>query len=118
MRFSSSSVLAHCSIPLTNPVRPSFLDLLFQYRRLFHVIAARDFRPSSAPLAIVCWADVVLAKLGDVVVVIAAGLDEEHPDHSLPGSLKAQREEDNLRAAIQLPGKTHPAETWIHLTRT
>ncbi|KAG9314489.1 hypothetical protein JVU11DRAFT_5286 [Chiua virens] len=81
-------------------LRSSFLHLLFQYRRLFRVIATRDFKPNSTPLAVICWVDVVLAKLGDVVAFIAAGLDS---DQSLPESLKGQREEDNLRAAIQLP---------------
>ncbi|KAH0838421.1 hypothetical protein J3R83DRAFT_6728 [Lanmaoa asiatica] len=84
-------------------LRPSFLYLLFQYRRLFRVIATRDLKLGSAPLAIVCWVDVVLAKLGDVAAFIAGGLDRNHPNQSLPESLKAQREEDNLRAAIQLP---------------
>ncbi|KAF8559216.1 hypothetical protein OG21DRAFT_712038 [Imleria badia] len=84
-------------------LRPSFVHLLFQYRRLFRVLAARDFKLTSAPLAIVCWVDIVLAKLGDVAALVAAGLDGDHPDQSLPESLKAQREEDNLRAAIQLP---------------
>ncbi|KAF8446093.1 hypothetical protein L210DRAFT_2954583 [Boletus edulis BED1] len=84
-------------------LKPSFLDLLFQYRRLFRVIAARDFKLGSAPQAVVCWVDVVLAKLGDVVALIAAGLDGDCPGHSLPEPLMAQREEDNLRAAIQLP---------------
>lgn len=60
--------------------------------------------------------DVVLAKLGDVAAFVAAGLEGDHPDQSLPESLKAQREEDNLRAAIQLPGRTCSAETWMHLT--
>jgi hypothetical protein len=100
-----------------SPVRPSFLHLLFQYRRLFRVIATRDFKLSPAPLAVVCWVDVVLAKLGDVAAFIAAGLDGDHPDQSLPESLKAQREEDNLRAAIQLPGRTSSAGTQMHLTR-
>lgn len=106
------------SFSLTNAVRPSFLYLLFQYRRLFRVIATRDFKLNSTPLAIVCWVDVILAKLGDVVACIAAGLDGDHPGHSLPGSLKAQREEDNLRAAIQLPGRTCSTEIWaLYLTR-
>ncbi|KIJ21622.1 hypothetical protein PAXINDRAFT_95165 [Paxillus involutus ATCC 200175] len=83
--------------------KPSFLHLLFQYRRLFHIIAARDLRPGSAPPAIVCWVDVVLARLGDVSAFVAAGFHENHPDQTLPDVLKVQRQEDNLRAAIQLP---------------
>lgn len=59
--------------------------------------------------------DVVLARLGDVAAFIAAGLDGDHPDQSLPESLKAQRDEDNLRAAIQLPGRTCSTETWTYL---
>lgn len=58
-----------------------------------------------------------MAKLGDVVAFIAAGLDGDHPDRSLPKSLKIQREEDNLRAAMQLPGRTQPAEPRMYLTR-
>ncbi|KIK95375.1 hypothetical protein PAXRUDRAFT_37688, partial [Paxillus rubicundulus Ve08.2h10] len=77
--------------------------LLFQYRRLFHTIAARDFGPGSVPPAIVCWVDVVLARLGDLSAFVAAGFHENHPDQTLPDVLKVQRQEDNLRAAIQLP---------------
>lgn len=117
VRHAILSIPCTRSFPLTNPVRPSFLHLLFQYRRLFRVIATRDFKPNSAPLAIVCWVDVVLARLGDVAACIAAGLDVDHPDQLLPESLKARREEDNLRAAIQLPGTTCFTETWMYLTR-
>ena len=111
VRHAILSILCTSSLPLTNLVRPSFLHLLFQYRRVFRVIAARDFNLSSAPLATICWVDLVLAKLGDVAAFIAAGLDGDHPDRSLPESLRAQREEDNLRAAIQLPGRTCFAES-------
>ena len=105
IRASQSRPL-FCTSSLVHQVKPSFLHLLFQYRRLFRVIAARDFPPGTAPSAVVCWVDLLLAKLGDVVAFIAAGLDVDHPDRSLPESLRAQREEDNLRAAIQLPGRT------------
>ncbi|KAF9240909.1 hypothetical protein BU15DRAFT_73766 [Melanogaster broomeanus] len=83
--------------------KPSFLHLLFQYRRLFHMLAVKDLSPGSAPPAVVCWVDVVLAKLGDVSAVVAAGFHKNHPDQMLPDVLRAQRQEDNLRAAIQLP---------------
>lgn len=117
IRGSRDFLYLLCSFAVTNPVRPSFLHLLFQYRRLFRAIAARDFKLNFAPLAIVCWVDIVLAKLGDVAALVAAGLDKDHPDQSLPESLKVQREEDNLRAAIQLPGKSCSAETRMYLTR-
>ncbi|KAF9229455.1 hypothetical protein BS17DRAFT_22168 [Gyrodon lividus] len=97
---SMSSII----LDVANIFKPSFLHLLFQYRRLFHIIAVRDLRPGSAPPAIICWVDLILAKFGDVSAFVAAGFHKDHPDQMLPDVLKVQRQEDNLRAAIQLPG--------------
>ncbi|KIJ68301.1 hypothetical protein HYDPIDRAFT_24595 [Hydnomerulius pinastri MD-312] len=88
----------------------SFLHLLFQYRRLFHIIAIGDLRPGSAVPAIVCWVDVILAKLGDVSTLVATGFHRNSPDQTLPDVLQAQRQEDNLRAAMQLP------DSWDHIS--
>ncbi|KAG2129907.1 hypothetical protein DEU56DRAFT_757968 [Suillus clintonianus] len=46
----------------------------------------------------------VLAKLGDVVSRVASAMHDRYFDDGLPEALKKRREEDNLRAAAQLPG--------------
>lgn len=88
-------------------VHSSFISLLFDYRRIFHRLAARDLM-HSAPAVVVCWVDVILAKLGDAIFVIAS----RRPDSSLPVpeepsfvSLEKQKEGAALRAATQLPGE-------------
>ncbi|KAG1716553.1 hypothetical protein ID866_605, partial [Astraeus odoratus] len=80
-----------------------FLQLLFQYRRLFRVIAAKEIRPRCRIPAVVCWVDVVLAKLGDLINLIATEFSKSRPQSSLPKVLVVQQQEDSLRAAIQLP---------------
>ncbi|OCH96529.1 hypothetical protein OBBRIDRAFT_8420 [Obba rivulosa] len=82
----------------------SFLAVLFEFRQIFHVIASRSVAPGGASL-VVCWVDVVLVKLSDAVVVIAGGIESTTGEPELV-TLRRQREEDMLRAAIQLP------ETW------
>jgi hypothetical protein len=49
--------------------------------------------------------DVVLAKLGEAVVKIAAGISQKTDSSHQPtlDSLRRQYEEDNVRAAAQLP---------------
>ncbi|KAI0651728.1 Sin-like protein conserved region-domain-containing protein [Trametes meyenii] len=56
---------------------------------LFRGIASRSLGETSSTIA-VCWVDVVLAKLGQAIVHAAA-------------ALRAQKEDDILRSAVQLP---------------
>ncbi|KAL6302231.1 hypothetical protein BKA93DRAFT_794093 [Sparassis latifolia] len=82
----------------------SFMSLLFDYRKLFHRIAARDTSHTSAPSTVVCWVDVVLSKLGDAVISLIGRhcTDVETLEWSF-STLKQQRETDSLYAAVQLP---------------
>ncbi|KAH7883720.1 hypothetical protein F5I97DRAFT_1580022 [Phlebopus sp. FC_14] len=91
-------------VNVTSLFNPSFMQLLFQYRRIFHFIAMNSVDPGYAVPTVVCWVDVVLAKLGDLSALLAAGFHSYHPDRTLPDALKARRQEDSIRAAIQLPG--------------
>ncbi|CDO72363.1 hypothetical protein BN946_scf184977.g60 [Trametes cinnabarina] len=83
----------------------STLILLLEFRVLFRNIASRHVAASSAGVTI-CWVDVVLARLGQSIVC-AAGMfgDVKSEDANQPEALRAQKEDDMLRAAIQLPGK-------------
>ncbi|KAI0936199.1 hypothetical protein AcV5_004396 [Taiwanofungus camphoratus] len=99
--------LEDIQIAIAGLVHSSFISLLFDYRRIFHRLAARDLM-HSAPAVVVCWVDVILAKLGDAIFVIAS----RRPDSSLPVpeepsfvSLEKQKEGAALRAATQLPEK-------------
>ncbi|EMD41766.1 hypothetical protein CERSUDRAFT_90342 [Gelatoporia subvermispora B] len=80
----------------------SFMSLLFDYRRIFHIIAAKAMSPGSTSSLVVCWADVVLVKLSEAIVAIARGGDElpREPEFI---TLRRHKEDDLLRAAIQLP---------------
>ncbi|GBE78374.1 hypothetical protein SCP_0112590 [Sparassis crispa] len=82
----------------------SFMSLLFDYRKLFHGIAARDTSHTSAPSTVVCWVDVVLSKLGDAVISLIGRhcTDVKTLEWSF-STLKQQRETDSLYAAVQLP---------------
>ncbi|KAH9946799.1 hypothetical protein B0H21DRAFT_741825 [Amylocystis lapponica] len=82
----------------------SFISLLFEYRRIFHQIAARDITPGNAPPIVVCWVDVILAKLAEVIVVFAHGPSEDVKRPPLT-TLQRQMEGDALRAATQLPDR-------------
>lgn len=90
---------------LAHLLRPSFLDLLFQYRRLFHALAVQELKKVAAVPIIISWVDAVLARLGDVVSCVASSMHDRHFEDELPEALKKRREEDNLRAATQLPDR-------------
>ena len=75
----------------------SFMSLLFEYRAVFRTVAARHVPVGCSSPLVICWVDVVLARISALV---------DHPDcffAHLP-SLQKQREDDMLRAATQLPG--------------
>jgi len=93
-----------CSRGAYSLVRPSFLNLLFQYRRLFHALAVQELKKVAVVPIIISWVDAVLAKLGDVVSCVASAMHDRYLDEELPEALRKRREEDNLRAAAQLPG--------------
>lgn len=85
-------------------VHTSSLSMLFQYRKVFHRIAARAVVPGTTAPIIICWVDVLLVKLNETIVFVAGGFRPRDPDEpSLLPSLKAQREDGKLLAAAQLP---------------
>ncbi|KAJ7706399.1 hypothetical protein B0H17DRAFT_1037040 [Mycena rosella] len=81
----------------------SFLTVLFKHRKVFHKIAAHSLasEPGSSG-AIVCWVDVILAKLGDASITVTTGAFLDLATPLFPGSTES-RSEDSLRAASQLP---------------
>ncbi|KAK0208610.1 hypothetical protein DFS33DRAFT_1380120 [Desarmillaria ectypa] len=84
------------------PVQPSFLCTLFSHRTIFHHIALSSaVHPIST---IVCWVDVLLAKLADTIAMVA-GDGRQLSDIQHSDEWHLQREEDNLRAASQLPSQ-------------
>lgn len=87
---------------LTLVLQPSFLRTLFAHRTVFHHIAVSSVvHPAST---IVCWVDVLLAKLSDAIVM-AAGDGTQLSDIQHSEEWYLQREDDNLRAASQLPSQ-------------
>jgi len=78
--------------------------MLFQYRKVFHHIAAQAVVPGTTAPIIICWVDILLVKLSEAIVFVAGGFRPRDLDEpSLLPSLKAQREDDKLLAAAQLP---------------
>lgn len=77
------------------------MSLLFEYRAIFRTLAARQVPAGYSSSPVICWADVVLARISSLV---------DHPDCFFPHlpSLQKQREDDTLRAATQLPGSRFP----------
>lgn len=104
LRRCIMSTICICSRGAYSPVRPSFLNLLFQYRRLFHALAVQELKKVAVVPIIISWVDAVLAKLGDVVACVASSMHDRQFEDALPEGLRKRREEDNLRAAAQLPG--------------
>lgn len=73
------------------------MPLLFEYRAAFRTVAARQIPIGFSSSPVICWVDVVLARISSLV---------EHPEYAFPHlpSLQKQKEDDMLRAATQLPG--------------
>ncbi len=85
-------------------VEAPFLSLLFQYRVIFNRIAANSTEGSNSSL-IITWVDIVLARIGQAIIVAAGTFFHVPPiDQHQPPSVRAQREDDILRVAVQLPG--------------
>lgn len=81
----------------------SFLTVLFEQRKIFHRIAAQSLASSpESSVAVICWVDSILYKLGDAIVAVASGISSDLATPLFPGSTQV-REEDGLRAASQLP---------------
>lgn len=77
--------------------------LIFQYRRLFRAVAAKDLRPGFAVPTTVCWVDIILAKMGDLSELVAADFRTRPLDKSFTKVFAGRQQEDRLKAALQLP---------------
>ncbi|KAK0456202.1 hypothetical protein EV421DRAFT_1919738 [Armillaria borealis] len=87
---------------LTLVLQPSFLRTLFAHRTVFHHIAVSS--AVHATSTIVCWVDILLVKLADAIIMVAGdGSQLSGVQHSEEWHI--QREDDNLRAASQLPSQ-------------
>jgi hypothetical protein len=70
---------------------------------MFHAIAIQELQKVAPVPIVISWVDAILAKLGDVTSCVASAM-HDHLTNDLPEALRKRREEDNLRAAAQLPG--------------
>jgi hypothetical protein len=86
-------------------VNPSFLEVLFMYREVFHGLASQALLHDTTLSAVVSWVDVILANLGEAIAVVATDFHAESLPPSMPRVLDVQRAEDGLWAASQLPGR-------------
>lgn len=83
-----------------------FIQKLFELRRVFHRIGARDSRNCQHTPVIICWVDVFLSRLGDaipVIVAIRSGLESTDATSLV---FEDHRRKSSLRAALQLPGES------------
>ncbi|KAH7915402.1 hypothetical protein BJ138DRAFT_1142007 [Hygrophoropsis aurantiaca] len=105
LRFDDDEGIEHALKQLIELWHPSFLCLLFQYRRLFHNIATRGLAAGAAIHAVICWVDVILAKFGVVASFVAGGLQPVSSQRCISVTLQLQNEDNQLRAAAQLPDR-------------
>ena len=92
------------------------MTLLFQFRAVFHRIASYNAQGGHTSV-VVSWVDVILAKLGHAITLATGALFDVVPiAQDEPHSVRAQREDDMLRAAVQLPGKSGVMCLSVHTT--
>lgn len=103
--------LCKAHIDLESLVQPSFLSILFDYRKVFHGLAAEDLVSGAVASTIICWVDVIFAKLSEASVVVAGGLRLGFSQAYQFEDLRKHLDEDCLRAAAQLP------EKWLSLPK-
>ncbi|KAF5390250.1 hypothetical protein D9757_002798 [Collybiopsis confluens] len=84
-------------------VRPTFIQVLFAQRRMFHNIAIKALLPGTTASIVVCWVDEHLAKLADTTAMIITF--RSFQNRVLSDAMKARFEDDGLRASAQLPGE-------------
>ncbi|KAG6879742.1 hypothetical protein C0992_012345 [Termitomyces sp. T32_za158] len=77
-----------------------FLSILFLHRNACRVVAAQD---DASTAVVVCWVDLVLAKLATFIFLVAAGLVPHFSTLNDSNLLRSQREDDSVHAATQLP---------------
>ena len=79
-----------------------FLQRLLDFRK--HIRLGE--RAAGAQTVVVTWIDIVLAKLGLLATPLAVNLAAYDPENE-PEWIRLRREDDNIRAATQLPGINH-----------
>ncbi|KAF7791961.1 hypothetical protein EIP86_002987 [Pleurotus ostreatoroseus] len=68
------------------------------------MVAAQEVSSHNAKVSIICWADVILARLGEAIQAIIEGLHPPlNPQTLGSGTLLRHRDEISLHAALQLP---------------
>ena len=84
---------------------PSFLVILFEQRNIYQQVAARANNTTSTGGTIVCWVDGVLTKLSDTIMEVASSssLATSSKQEIMSTALREKWEDDQLRAAAQLP---------------
>lgn len=104
VRSRFQTLFARSSHPCRLPVHPEFVALLFAYRQVFHVIAARSICTSTVSSAVVCWVDVIFAKIAVAITAISPDIPSSaSQSEQLHGSMQKQLDCHLLRAATQLP---------------
>lgn len=96
------------------------LERLFSLRQAFHVIALQAIRTSKPQFSVICWVDVILARLGDAVMVIIEGESRQsRPGTTDATTLSTHKDEIALYAALQLPrtSSAHYAPRWFNDSR-
>ncbi|KAF8587265.1 hypothetical protein K439DRAFT_833127 [Ramaria rubella] len=100
-----------CSI-----LRPSFLSRLLEYRQVFNSMTANAAPPHGTGSTLFCWADVVIARLGEAILSISGrGCFVRSVDHSesaeeaaLDNFMSSQTQKSqSVRVASQLPESWH-----------
>ena len=98
--YSNTSWLPNAHLSLVNI---SFINRLFDFRRLFHSVAARFDCPDETR-AVVCWVDHLFSRLGNIGLVLlqnasqtVAGANHE------PLTISRHRDQATLQGAAQLP---------------
>ncbi|KAF8898595.1 hypothetical protein BD779DRAFT_22422 [Infundibulicybe gibba] len=81
----------------------TFLSVLFEQRIAFHGIASETVERGASRSAVICWVDVVLAKLGSFALNFAGGFSPEFRDEPISITLRSRWEGECVRAASQLP---------------
>lgn len=76
------------------------MEKLFAFRVVFHQVAASEI-PQTHTSVVVCWVDVILAKLSQAILVVM----DKFCDTKVVslGTLSQHRDEMTLRAVLQFP---------------
>ncbi|ESK98335.1 hypothetical protein Moror_85 [Moniliophthora roreri MCA 2997] len=90
-------------------VRPHFLRSLFCQRKYFRRMATQELLDGTEDSLkiILCWCDIVLAKVSDIAALLAGDLSQSSESSANSTFLRKQLEHDNLVATSHLPDTWH-----------